>query len=531
MIDVDIVFSGGTVFTGGTMGIGGTVGTGTVGTGRTTALAVRDGVVHALGDAALACRAALTVDLAGGVLMPAFGDGHAHPILGGLERQGPLVADCASVAEIVEAVRAYAAANPDLPWIVGAGYNPTLAPGGVYDARWLDAAVPDRPVVLRAGDYHALWCNSVALDRAGVVDSDVEGIVRDPLGTLREWAACDLVLRLVPDGRDLRAAVRHATESYAAAGVTWVQDAWVDLDSGFTDAYLSTPGLRVALALRADPASWRDQRPLFQAERARVNGLACGLVTANTVKFFTDGVIETDTAALLAPYAHSCTHGAPVWPRAELPAAAAAFDADGFQLHLHAIGDAAVRLALDAIEHAVDTNPPRDRRPVITHIQLVDPADLPRFRRLGVIANVQPFWAQLDPAQTELTIPRLGPERAATQYPLRTLAATTHLSFGSDWPVDSLKPLDGIQVATTRQTLNGEPPGGWTPGERLTPETALAAYTSGPAYQAFAERDRGTLAPGRQADLVHLSADPTTAERPASIAVLGTWLAGRRIWG
>lgn len=515
MIDVDIVFSGGAVIAG------------WAGEGRTTALAVRDGVVHALGDAALACRAAVTVDLAGGVLMPAFGDGHAHPILGGLERQGPLVADCGSVAEVVEAVRAYAAAHPGLPWIVGAGYDPTLAPGGVYDARWLDAAVPDRPVVLRAGDYHALWCNSVALDRAGVVDSDVEGIVRDPLGTLREWAACDLVLRLVPDGRDPRAAVRHATESYAAAGVTWVQDAWVDLGFGFTDAYLSTPGLRVAIALRADPVSWRDQRPLFRAERARVGGL----VSAGTVKFFTDGVIETETAALLAPYAHSCAHGTPVWPRAELPAAAAAFDADGFQLHLHAIGDAGVRLALDAIEHAVATNPPRDRRPVITHVQLVDPADLPRFRRLGVIANVQPFWAQLDPAQTELTIPRLGPDRAAAQYPLRTLAATTRLSFGSDWPVDSLRPLDGIQVATTRQTLDGRPPGGWTPGERLTPDTALAAYTSGPAYQAFAENDRGTLAPGKQADLVHLSADPATAERPAGIAVLGTWLAGRRIWG
>ncbi|GGS27533.1 amidohydrolase [Actinokineospora fastidiosa] len=509
-----VVFRGGTVWTG---------------TGRTHALAVRGGRVHALGDAALIGDRTAEIDLAGGFLMPAFGDGHAHPVLGGLERQGPPVAGLASVAEIVEAVRVYAEAHPDVPWIVGAGYDPTLAPDGVYDARWLDAAVPDRPVVLRAGDYHAVWCNSAALARAGVEDSTVEGIVRSPLGTLREWAACDLVLRLIPPGlTDLGAAVRHAYAAYAAAGVTWVQDAWVDLDSGFADAYLANPGLRVALALRADPDHWRDQLPLFRAERERV---ATDLVSGHTVKFFTDGVIETETAALLSPYAHSCGHGTPVWPRAELLAAAAAVDAAGFQLHLHAIGDAGVRLALDAVEHATAVNPPRDRRPVITHVQLVDPADVPRFRELGVIANLQPYWAQLDPAQTELTIPRLGPDRAAAQYPIRTLTATTRVSFGSDWPVDSLKPLEGVQVAMTRQTLSGDPPGGWVPAERVDGETALACYTAGTAYQAFAEHERGTLAVGRQADLALLSEDPTTAGRPADVAVLGTWLAGRRIWG
>ncbi|MGW5049619.1 amidohydrolase [Actinokineospora sp. NPDC004072] len=506
------VFRGGTVWTGRT--------------GRTDAIAVRGGRVVAVGADA---RGDVEVDLAGGFLMPAFGDGHAHPIFGGLQRQGPPVSGRGSIDAVVAAVRDYADAHPDEPWIVGAGYDPTLAPDGVFDARWLDAAVPDRPVVLRAGDYHAVWCNTVALELAGALDSPVEGIVREPMGTLREWAACDLVLRRVPPGlSDLGAAVRSAFADYAAAGVTWVQDAWVDLGSGFADAYLANPGLRVSLALRADPDHWRDQRPLFRLERERVR---TDLVTAGAVKFFTDGVIETETAALLAPYAGSCTHGAPVWPRPELLAAAAAFDADGFQLHLHAIGDAGVRMALDAIEHAAAVNPPRDRRPVITHVQLVDPADVPRFAALGVIANLQPYWAQLDPAQTELTIPRIGPERAAAQYPIRTLAAATRVSFGSDWPVDSLRPLDGIHVAMTRQTLAGDPPGGWVPEQRIDGETALTAYTAGSAYQAFAEHERGAIAVGKQADLVLLSADPTTAERPADVEVLGTWLAGRRIWG
>ena len=516
MIDTraDVIFAGGVVWTG---------------TGRTGAVAVRAGRVHALGTDALTCQAEEVVDLAGGFLMPAFGDGHAHPVLGGLEQQGPRVAGRRSVPEVVDAVREYADAHPDLPWIVGAGYDPTLAAGGVFEARWLDKAVADRPVVLRAGDYHAVWCNTVALELAGAREASAPGIVREPMGTLREWAACDLVLRLVPSGlHDLSAAVRHACSAYAAAGVTWVQDAWVDLDSGFADAYLANPGLRVALALRADPDHWRDQRPLFDTERERVKS---DLVSADTVKFFTDGVIETETAALLAPYAHSCGMGAPVWPRAELLAAAAAFDADGFQLHLHAIGDAGVRVALDAVEHAARVNPPRDRRPVITHVQLVDPADLPRFAELGVIANLQPYWAQLDPAQTELTIPRLGPERAAAQYPIRTLAEATRISLGSDWPVDSLSPLEGVQVAVTRQTLAGEPEGGWVPRERIDVETALTAYTAGTAYQCFAEDQRGTLAVGKQADLVWLSEDPMAAERPASTTVLGTWLAGRRIWG
>jgi len=236
-------------------------------------------------------------------------------------------------------------------------------------------------------------------------------------------------------------------------------------------------------------------------QRERCQRYGRDLVTARTVKFFADGVIETGTASMLDPYVdvpHS--HGMPVWSPAELAEAVAAFDAERFQIHVHAIGDAAVRAALDAVERARAASPGWDRRPVIAHAQVVDPADRPRFAELGVIATVQPQWAQTDAVMTELTIPRLGPERADRQYPFATLARLgTRLAFGSDWPVSPADPLDGLRVATSRE---------WLPGERLDVAQAIAAQTAGVAWQAQAEHEWGEIAVGRRADLVCLNGDP-----------------------
>jgi predicted amidohydrolase YtcJ len=511
--------------------------------GTVPALAVRDGRVAEAGDTV----GAEIVDLRGDFLMPAFGDGHAHPILAGLQRQGLPLTGLPSVAEVIDAVREYARRHPAREWIVGAGYDPTIAPGGAFDAAWLDRAVVDRPVVLRASDYHTVWCNTEALRHTDITASTPEPrlgrILRradgTPLGTLLEQDACDLVLNRLPapEPADLVRATRDAAAVYAACGVTWVQDAWVDPGNGMVDAYLDVaasgePLVRVAIALRADPNSWREQRAAFRQERARVDSAGVGdLVRAGTVKFFADGVIETGTAALLAPYddaPHS--HGIAVWPSDELADAVTAFDRDGFQIHVHAIGDAGIRTALDAVERAVRTNPPWDRRPVIAHVQLVDPADLPRFAELGVIANFEPLWAQLDPCQTELTIPRIGDRRGDLQYPIKALLdAGARISFGSDWPVSSPHPLEGIRAAVTRQTPAGDPAAGWLPGQRLSIAEALTAYTAGPAHQSFAETDRGTLAPGAAADLVQLSQNPfrTPPAELAAIQVRRTWRAGR----
>src|SRR5690606_18828589 len=269
---------------------------------------------------------------------------------------------------------------------------------GEFDARWLDEAVADRPVVLRAYDYHTVWCNTEALRRAGIdentPDPRLGTIVRrpdgTPMGTLREWHACDLVLDRAPvaTAESYAEALAEAGRSYAAAGVTWVQDAWVD--DALVDVYLTaardgTLPLRFNLGLRADPELWESQRATFGANRRAVEAVGNPLLTAHTVKFFADGVIEGGTAALLEPYVdepHS--HGMPVWEADELAAAVTAFDADGFQVHIHAIGDAGIRNALDAVEAARKANPEWDRRPVIAHTQLVDPADLARFAQLGV---------------------------------------------------------------------------------------------------------------------------------------------------
>ncbi|MGC0417474.1 amidohydrolase [Embleya sp. AB8] len=523
---------------------------GTIRTGSglpdTDALAVRDGRVVALGPDALALGGDEVVELGDGLLMAAFGDGHAHPLFGGLEHFGPQVKGLTSVEAIAAEVGRWAAEHPDEDWIVGASYDPTLVPDGEFDARWLDAAVADRPVVLRAYDYHTVWCNTEALRRAGVTAETAEPrlgwIVRrpdgSPMGTLREWHACDLVLDRVP-GRpvdELVDALRVAGTAYASAGLTWVQDAWVEPE--MVPAYVEAArrgalAFRANLAFRADPDRWHEQRAEFGTARATVAAEGGPLLSARTVKFFADGVIEGGTAALLTPYCdapHSC--GMPVWPPAALAEAVTAFDADGFQVHIHAIGDAGVRAALDAIEAAAAGNPDWDRRPVIAHVQIVDPADLARFAALGVIANFEPLWAQLDPLQMELSIPRVGPARADRQYPMRGLVDSgAPVSFGSDWPVSSQLPLEGIQVAVTRRTFDGLPAGGWTPHERLTVDQALDAYTDGVAYQAFADDRRG-LVVGGVADLVWLAADPRVVEPMAlgRVAVVGTWLAGERTY-
>ena len=250
------------------------------------------------------------------------------------------------------------------------------------------------------------------------------------------------------------------------------------------------------------------------------------------MKFFADGVIEAGTAALLQPY-QDCphSHGIANWTPAELADAIAAADAAGFQAHVHAIGDGGVRLALDAITETARRNGPADRRPVLAHVQLIDPADLPRFAALGVIANLEPLWAQPDPLMTELTLPRVGPARGARQYQIATLLNSgARVSFGSDWPVTAYQPLHGIATAITRQTPAGDPDGGWLPAERVTAATALAAYSAGVAYQAFEEHRWGVLRPGMRADLVHLAADPAAvpARELRDLPVLGTWLAGTR---
>ena len=523
-------------------------GTVVTGTHRAHAMAIDDGVVVALGDDALHWSTSWDeiIDLAGGTAVPGFRDGHVHPYSGGTKSVMLNLFGLRSIDEIQRAVRQWAIDHPGDGWIEGNGYDPTLLPGSIGQAAWLDAAVPDRPIALHSTDYHMMWVNSAALRTAGITagspDPQLGTIVRNadrsPVGTLYEFGATALIERHLPElSHDQRLqALGAAMHALTANGIVWAQDASIepgDLALHVAGAHAGMLTCRLNMAWRADPHAWTRQRAQFNDGRAMlsVDAVASKWLTATTVKFFADGVIEAGTGFLLEPYegTDGCC-GLPNWSAEGLAEAVRAFDADGFQIHVHAIGDGGVRMALNAIEHAVQMNGPRDRRPVIAHTQLVHPDDHHRFVDLGVIANFEPLWACLDDSQQQLTIPRLGPERSALQYPIGSLHAQgARVSFGSDWPVSSLTPLHGLAVAVTRQNERGEPSEGWTPDERLPIAQALAAYTEGSAYQAF-DDDAGTLDVGRRADFCVLETDITamSGREIGEVAVVQTYLGGSR---
>jgi predicted amidohydrolase YtcJ len=234
---------------------------------------------------------------------------------------------------------------------------------------------------------------------------------------------------------------------------------------------------------------------------------------ANTIKIILDGALSSGTAALLDPYLDDpSTSGLLIWSDELLLEAATYFDNQGFQLHLHAIGDAAVRQALDVVEKLNKVNPKPDRRAVIAHAQLVHSADMPRFAQLGVIANYQPLWMYLDPMNSKLIAPRIGNDRNNMQYQLASMIASgAQIAFGSDWPVTSQVPLEALAVPVHRQTADHQPANGWSPEQCITIEQSLAFYTQGVAHQNFNEDRFGTIAVGKQADLIVLESNPLTA--------------------
>lgn len=495
---------------------------------------------RALGDT----EGATVIDLEGGTLAPGIGEGHAHPILGGLEAVGPAVREASDLAGILTAVADWKRLHPDSEWIVGASYDATFAPGGAFEAAWLDAVTGDTPTILRAWDYHTAWVNSAALAAGGITaetpDPPLGRYVRaedgTPIGTLQESAANNFIADVVPAFAldDRVAAIESATRDYAAQGTTWVQDAWVELSDVETYVAAASAGklhTRVNLAFRADPIHWRDQVDSFVAQRAEIRALGHDRLSAETVKFFVDGVIESHTAALGAPYAdRPDERGLPNWEESELTAAAGAFDAAGFQLHIHAIGDDANRIALDTVEAVNTLNAPRERAHVIAHVAMLAPADISRFAELGVIANFEPYWAQCDAVMRDLTIPHIGHDREGWQYLIGSvLGAGATVSFGSDWPVTTKDWRPAFSTAVTRHSHLEPEAEAWLPEERVSAGAALSAYTVGTALQALAP-ERGTLRTGMIADAVWLSADPLAVDpnEVPEILVRGTWLAGSR---
>lgn len=514
---------------------------------RHEAIAVRDGRIVALGSAAEAAEWAgprtRTVDLGGRLVLPGFVDAHLHPSYSTLELFEVKLEDCRTLDDCLGRVARFAAERPELPVIRGGGWFPTVVPRDGMTAEALDRVVPDRPVLLHDDSVHAHWVNGLTLRLAGVGRDDPgwDGAVIErlpdgsPKGLLHE--AFTWLDRAVPQYTAAQRAqtLRHFQREIAARfGITLLHEAGVDLASDAVfDAYeqLETAGelaLRVRLSLMVDPGEpVGDQLEAAARLRERFSG---PLVQAATAKFFCDGVLETHTGLLKQPYADTPGYaGTPIWEPARLFEASARAAAAGFQLHYHAIGDAAVALALDAIEAARHGRP--GARDLITHLQVVDAADIPRMAALGVVAAVQPYWFTGDPDYLAALRPLLG-ERADRQYPMRSLLAAGVLAAGaSDYPVTPPPdPLLAIQRGVLRRDPNAVPGNRplW-PEEAVDVETMVAAFTIAGARANFLERETGSLELGKSADLVVLREDlfSAPAERIHEAAVELTLFRGR----
>ena len=473
------------------------------------------------------------IDLAGRMLLPGFTDSHVHASGGGLERIRCDLSGLHNRDDYLAAVRAYAQSHPAAAWITGGGWSMDVFPGGVPGKEDLDRASPGRPVFLSNRDHHAAWVNSRALALAGIdagtpdpADGRIERDARgEPSGTLQE-GAMNLVERAVPrPGLDEQVAGICEGQRYLTAlGITGWQEAIVGdyaVVPDCFDAYLEAERRGLLTARVVGALWWQRGAGIGQLDGLveRRERAGSGRFRATSVKIMQDGICENFTASLLTPYLDGHGHaasgaGASFFDPQELKAAVTAIDAHGFQVHFHAIGDRAVRETLDAVEAARAANGPGDGRHHISHLQVVHPDDLPRFRALSVIANCQPLWACNEPQMTELTLPFLGSERGGWQYPFGSLARSgAQLSFGSDWPVSSPNPLWEIHTAVNRTVPPGYPYGGtsgdepFLPAERIDLATALAAFTIGSAYVNHAERQTGSIEAGKQADLVVLDRD------------------------
>lgn len=516
-------------------------------------IAVRDGVIVGLGlhaELVGLVPSAEVVDLDGAWILPGFQDAHIHPIQAGLEMNACNLLAGHDLDDYVDTVTAYALANPDVEWIVGGGWSMDVFPGGVPTAAVLDRIVSDRPVFLPNRDHHSAWVNTAALERAGITaatpDPPDGRIERDDrgaaTGALHE-GAMELVRRLVPPPTDdeIAAALQAAQAHLHSLGITGWQDALVGEGLGMPDALDTYLAAQRSGALTAGVvgALWwdraRGEEQIADLVKRRDRAAAAGF-DASTIKIMQDGVCETFTAAVVEPYLDrhgipTDNHGLSFIEAADLARYVQLLDAEDFQVHIHALGDRAVRDSLDAIQHAIEVNGRRGNRHHLAHIQIVRPEDVPRFAELDVTANAQPLWACLDDQMADLTLPFLSPQAREQQYVFRSLLdAGARLAFGSDWPVSSPNPLQGIHVAVNRVAPGSdiEP---LLAGQRLTVAEAVDAYTRGSAFVSRRETSSGTLRVGAAADLAVIDADILAIDPLdiGSVRVTRTYAHGRLV--
>jgi hypothetical protein len=503
-----------------------------------SALAVRDGRVVAVGSDAFVSRqigpSTRVIELGGRLAVPGFNDAHVHFLSGGFGLLSVDLRPARDEADVARLLGAHARTLPRGTWILEGNWDHEVWPSKALPTRQaIDAATPDHPVFVQRLDGHMALANSLALRLAGITreTADPPGgtIVRDaagePTGVLKDNAS-DLVARVIPEPSremNLRAA-RAALAEAARFGVTTIQD------NSSVDALPTYQELRARGELTARLHVWRYASALPALTQAGIRtGLGDEWIRLGALKILSDGSMGSGTAAFFEPYADDPkTSGLLLHPVPELERLIAEADAAGFQLAVHAIGDRANSLVLDAFEKAARANGPRDRRFRIEHAQVVRRQDLPRYKALGVIASIQPSHCIDDMRWAEK---RIGAARARNAYNFRSFtAAGIPVAFGTDWFVEPLDPRLGLYAAVTRERPAGGPPGGWFPEEKITLEEALDLYTRGSAYAEFAEREKGTLEAGRLADVAVFARDLfTVAPREILATPVDLTIVGGRI--
>lgn len=484
------------------------------------------------------------IDAQGATVAPGFNDSHVHFLSGGRTLGDVDLAGLTTLEQVQDAISRFAASKPDLSWVRGRGWLYSPFPGGTPTRAQLDAVIADRPAVMTCYDGHSVWVNSKALAMAGITKDTPNPpngeVVKDPrtgepTGHLKE-AASDLVTERMPKQTDAdrRAALRAAVAHAHSFGVTSVQEAGVDpAELALFEAAKQAGELKVRMYAALSASSATTEADLDRMDALWKQSGDDPTLKTGAVKIYSDGVIESRTAAMLAPYVGSKSAGEPNLSPDELNDLVTRIDKRGWQIMIHAIGDRAIRMSLDAFEHAAAANPTpaRGRRHRIEHIETIDAADIPRFGKLGVIASQQPMHVPLGDmysAQAKGPWPdNIGSDRASRAWAWKSIHdAGGRITFGSDWPVAPLSAGQGLWVATTRIG----PPN--AADQKLPMLDAIRAYTSWPAYASFEEQRKGMLVPGMLADLVVLSADIASSppKAAADIVVAATIFDGKVVY-
>jgi predicted amidohydrolase YtcJ len=484
------------------------------------AIAIRRGKIQAVGRDEEVERyrgiGTKRIDAGGKLVLPGFTDCHIHFLDGSLNLGRADLEGAKDPAEIQERLRAYAAKHPDDAWILGHGWNYAMFGQEILPhKKYLDGLFPERPVFLDGYDGHTYWANSKAMFLAGIgkeTPNPPNGeIVHDPqtgepTGALKESAG-ELVEKVIPKPdrvaklRALRSGLKWANQN----GLTRVHSAGQDFpeldlfDELRQEKQLS---VRFYIAYFQDPPELRKQDiEVMEAARKKYHD---EWIDVGVVKFMLDGVVESHTAAFLEPYSDDPSANGPLfWDPAKYQSAVAEMDKRGFQIFTHAIGDKAIRTAFDAYEFTEKKNHDKNRRPRIEHIEDINSADIPRFGGLGVIASMQPLHSYPDNDTLDVWARNVGPERASRAWVWKSISeAGGRLAFGSDWPVVTLNPWQGIQTAVTRQTAEGTPKEGFVPSQRLSVAQAVEGYTLGAAYAGRREKTEGSLMVDKVADVI-----------------------------